>query len=82
MVNDENTLCKYSGNNIVMLCLQKAFSTERIIPKHYVRVEKRPFVNIECSNKRILKFKFKFNNQADEFEAHTRLVLIVNKLKF
>ena len=65
IVNDISALCRFAGSLRVKLYVQTSNGIRDFIPKTCFRVEKRPFVNVECRNREILKFKFKFKEQAD-----------------
>ena len=75
-VNTENKLCKYNGTSLLV---QTSDNINIYIPKHVVRIEEKPIVHIEC-RKCILKFRFRFNQQANEFEKNTELVIAMHKL--
>jgi len=77
-VNGKNMLCKFTKSN--ELLLQTSESVRTFMPKMLIRIEKRPLVNLQCKNN-IVKFKFRFNEQADQFQAVIELILSVSRLR-
>jgi len=77
-VNAENKLCKYEGSTLI---LQTSKNIHTFTPRYAIRVEKQPIIHLQCKKmEKILKFKFRFNKQADEFQAETNLIIATHKM--